>query len=1227
MKKLFLCRFIQHLNGQWERYIPFRMVLLVGLFLAITSSAIANSQQQVTIRKAKVTMEELFSEIKSQTGLTVIYNNNRLDKSDEIELAGRTFEISDLFNMILDGKALTYELKDDYIIVKPDYTNKNGMQQAQQIKGIVLDDTGLPLPGVTVMIKGTQIGTATGMNGEFSLAIPEGSTTLVVSFIGMVTQEINIIGKTDINIKLLSESSDLDEVVVTGYQKVDRKLFTGAATRVKMDDIKLGGEADITKSLEGRVAGVSVQNVSSTFGTAPKIRVRGSSSIYGVQKPLWVVDGIVLEDAKEVSMDDLVSGDLNTLISSGVAGLNMDDVADVQILSDGSATAIYGARAMNGVVVITTKAGKKGALNVNYSTNLTVRPIPRYEDYNILNSVDQMSINRELYEKGWINVANTQGAINHGPYGKMFGLIADNQLNWVNNNDQINSFLRNYETTNTNWFKELFKTGIQQQHTVSISGGGEKATFYTSLGYLNDAGWTIADQVDRYTALMKGTFFISDKFKITTQADLSYRDQELSGISNSLKGSDQKDGVNRFTGRIERNFDNNPFLYAMTTSRNLRARDESGKLESFRRNYVDYNIIDELDKNSLGVKVQDMTFRALFDYTFNSQLSVNARLAARFFNAETTRNVHENSNEANAYRAGTRPNDSEIIMQNNTLLYQRPGDPTGIRYSRLPQGGIYEEFNDRMENYYLNTSINWNPKIGDNHMFTTLLGTEVRYIDRGNSWFTGNGHFYDMGNLSKPSKNYMEYLEMKGESYFGVENTFERFTASMLNAGYSYMGRYTLNGTFRYEGSNRMGKSRAARWMPSWNISAKWAMQEEGFLKEKDWLDQLNLRVGYSLTGSGASASNSSVLTRPYPTIRPFHPDASQLAIDISQLENEDLTYEKLYELNIGVDLAVFNNRLNLSANYYDRHSFDLIGRYETNGVGGEQTKWGNVADMDAYGYELSINGSIIRNAQFQWDMGVTYSYHKSEISTLLQTSWVGPATSIYGTPILDGPVRGIYSSQFAGLDNQGIPTFYNRDNEKVHYLNVQTDDYSDFAYSGNLEPDTQVGLSNTFKYKGFTLSTLISGQFGHVKRVMQDFDYQYTDGEALTEHLKNRWRVKGDENITNIPAILDADIFNRAESNEIRTAYRLYGMSDYWIADASFVRLKNVSLNYNLPKNWVKAVGINNASIGVQGTNLAILWLADADKLGGEDPEFVWSGGTTMPITKQYTFSLKVGF
>lgn len=611
---------------------------------------------------------------------------------------------------------------------------------------------------------------------------------MLVSYIGMKSQEIPIKAGV-IKIAMKSDAEVLDEVVVTGYQKIDRKLFTGAASRVKMDDIKLGGESDISKFLEGQVAGVSIQTPSSTFGTAPKIRVRGASSIYGNQKPLWVVDGVVLEDAVEVSIDQLNSGDLSTLVSSGVAGLNSDDIESMQILKDVSATALYGARAMNGVIVVTTKKGRSGKINVNYSTNIAIRPRPTYDDYNILNSRDQMSINRELYEKGWTNVAKTQFASAHGPYGKMFDLIAKGELNWVDNTDQLNDFLRKYEIANTDWFDALFQTGVQQQHTVSFSGGGEKSTIYASIGYLHDNGWTISDKVNRYTALLKGTFNITKRFSITTQANLSYRDQKLSGVSDSKNDAD---GVNRWTGRIERNFDNNPFLYALTTSRGIRAYDESGNLEYFRRNYADYNIIDELSKNITGVTVRDMSFLADLKYDILPNLTVSGKISARYFQSETSRTIHESSNEANSYRAGTMPGDSEVVRDANDLLYEKPGSTTGIKYSILPEGGIYSVINDIMSNYYMTANINWNPRIGDDHMFTSLFGTEVRYVDRERNFSDGYGHFFDGGNVSKPSPNYIEYLSMNGKSYFGKEATHDRFAAFFLNYGYSYQGKYTF---------------------------------------------------------------------------------------------------------------------------------------------------------------------------------------------------------------------------------------------------------------------------------------------------------------------------------------------------------------------------------------------------------------------------------------------------
>ncbi|WP_461640491.1 SusC/RagA family TonB-linked outer membrane protein [Labilibaculum euxinus] len=1221
---------------------PFLAKRLLLLFLVVnvfSFQTLANLQGEILeLEMTGGSLIEVFAKVKEKTNYTFLYNVDDIKEVNNVTISASPKSVQTILTDCLKDTGLTYEIRDEVIIIKPaakpvtPAKEEKPVVEEKKVGGVVTDNTGVGLPGVSVFIKGTSIGTTTNIDGKYNIQLPDASEAILVfSFIGMDTQEITVTNQKVIDVVLVAGSEQIDEVVVTGYQKIDRKLFIGAATKVKMEEVKLVSESDISKSLEGQVAGVSVQNVSSTFGTAPKIRVRGASSIYGNQKPLWVIDGIVLEDAVEVSMDDLNSGDLSTIISSGVAGLNMDDIESFQILKDVSATALYGARAMNGVIVITTKKGRKGKLDINYSMGLTLKPRPSYDDYNIMNSKDQMSVNRELYEKGWTNIAKTQFASKHGAYGKMFDLISKNDIDWATNNDEINTFLRKYETANTNWFDELFQTGVQQQHTVSISGGGEKATFYTSVGYLDDSGWTIADNVKRYTTLLKGTYHVTDKFTVVASSNMSFRDQNLSGVTNSKDDDGMK--VDRFTGRIQRDFDNNPFMYAMTTSRNIRAYDDDGNLEYFRRNYADYNVIDELSKNKTGVKVQDMSFSTDFNYELRKNLIFSSRLSARYYHAETMRKIHEDSNEANAYRAGMRPEDSEVLRDANPLLYERPGTTTGIKYSILPEGGIYEVRNNNMENYYFNGSVNWNPTIGEDHLFTFLGGAEVRDIKRDYNWNKGYGHFFDMGNVSKPSPNYIEYLAMgngtepEDNTYFGKQESCDRFVAYYLNYGYSYKGKYTLNGTVRYDGSNRLGKSNTARWTPTWNIGGKWRVKEENFLSSTNWLNQLDLKSSYGLNGSLGSATNATLLAYSAATKRPFQPNASELQIYIKNLGNNDLSWEKQYEFNIGTEFSMFNNRISGEFNYYNRKGFDLIGQYIGNGVGGERKKWGNVADKDAYGYEVSLNFIPVKFKDFKWNFNVNYSYNKSKITDLLSTSWMGEASSVFGVPVLGDAVRGIYSSRFAGLDNKGIPTFYDRNDEKVHYLNVQTDDYSDFVYSGSLEPTTNLGISNRFTYKGVSLSVLVTGQFGHKKRVMQEFSYKYTDAQALTSHLKNRWRVSGDENKTNIPAILDADFLNKSEASDIKTAYQLFGMSDYWIADASFLRVKNISLSYKLPNGLVNKFGLERANISMQATNVGLLWLADKKKLNGEDPEFVWSGGTTMPISKQFTFTLNVGF
>ena len=288
-----------------------------------------------------------------------------------------------------------------------------------KITGTVLSqEDGEPVIGATVMVQGDKKGTVTDINGKFTINVPSGKK-LSISYVGMKTTTVS--PKADMVVKLASDGL-LEDVVVTGMVKTDKRLFTGATAKIDATSAKIDGMADISRSLEGRAAGVSVQNVSGTFGS---IRVRGATSIFGSSKPLWVVDGVIMEDVTEVSADELSSGDAETLISSAIAGLNSDDIESFQILKDGSATSIYGARAMAGVIVITTKKGKTGSAFVNYTGEYTMRLKPSYNDFNIMNSQDQMSVYQELEQKGYLNYAEIAKKSESGIYGRMYQLISD----------------------------------------------------------------------------------------------------------------------------------------------------------------------------------------------------------------------------------------------------------------------------------------------------------------------------------------------------------------------------------------------------------------------------------------------------------------------------------------------------------------------------------------------------------------------------------------------------------------------------------------------------------------------------------------------------------------------------------------------------------------------------------------------------------------------------------
>ncbi len=1102
------------------------------------------------------------------------------------------------------------------------------------ISGTVFSaDDNEPLMGVSILVEGTKNRTITDFNGKFTLPDVKQNAVLVVSMIGMRTEKVK--AKNGMRIVLSSEDVQMTEVVVTGQQQIDKRLFTGAATKVDADKIKLSGAADVSRSLEGRVAGVQVTNVSGTFGASPKIRVRGATSIYGNSKPLWVVDGVIYEDNVDVDADDLASGDAKTLISSAVAGLNSDDIESFTVLKDGSATSIYGARAMGGVIVVTTKRGAKGRASVNYTGEFTTRLKPSYRDYNIMNSQEMMGVYREMYDKGWLQLENMVNAENMGVYGYMFRQLRSydsttGQFGLQNTDAARNAYLQAAEFRNTDWFDLLFTNKVQQNHSVSISGGTDRMQNYFSMSVLSDPGQFVnRSSVSRYTFNGNTSYdILKDKkgaelLTVKLAAQGSFRKQEAPGSLNR--------STDVVTGEVKRDFDINPFSYAMNTSRCLDPN------INYTRFYTGFNIFDELENNYNDIQVTEVMFRGELEYRPIKSVRLSGLISSRLSHTKRQHNVMDNANQANAYRAGVdAQDDNSTIRDNNSLLYTDPDNDLALPESILPLGGIKYQYDDNMRSNNFRFMANYNNVFKDKHTLNGLVGTEYSSVRRTATTWTGWGYQFDNGGITYTPYLWLKQMNEEKTEYFGESYTLTNTLAYYGQFNYNFDQRYTLNGTLRYEGTNRLGKSRQSRWLPTWNVSAAWDVSNEKFMaKTQKWLSQLKLRASYSLTADTGPGwvTNATSIYRTENIWRPTT-SASESAIYLYQVANSELTYEKKHEWNFGVDLSFLRDRIAVTFDIYGRNNYDLIGITYTQGAGGELSKYANVADMKSKGIEVGLSTINIDKAGFRWTSDLIFSKATNEITSLAVggTRAVDLVTGL-GYAIEGYPVRSIFSYRFAGLNEEGLPMVYNEVGEKtIGDVNLQeTENLKDFLiYEGPSDPTYYGSFNNTLNYKSKNWGTLSLDVFityagGNVVRLDPVFSAAYSDLSALPRDFKNRWMVPGDEKVTSIPAIASLNQVYRYGSTNLSTAYNVYNYSTERIAKGDFIRLKEIALTYMLPDKWLKKTFINNASLKVAATNICLLY-ADK-KLNGQDPEFINSGGVATPISKQFTATLRLGF
>ena len=1084
------------------------------------------------------------------------------------------------------------------------------------VTGVVTDSsTGEPIPFASIQVKGTRTGGSTDADGRYSMQVASNGS-LVFSSIGYKPAEMQVKGQSIINAALQPDAEALEGVVVTGMQQMDRRLFTGSTAKVDAASAKLDGMADVSRSLEGRVAGVSVQNVSGTFGTAPKIRVRGATSIYGSSKPLWVVDGVIMEDVVDVSADQLSSGDATTLISSAIAGLNSDDIESFDILKDGSATSIYGARAMAGVIVVTTKKGRAGSFRLNYTGEFTTRLKPSYSTFNIMNSQDQMGIYQELQQKGYLNYASLANASDSGIYGKMYQLLSEydktsGQFGLANTAQARANYLKAAEYRNTDWFDVLFSNAMQHNHSLSASGGSDNATYYASLSVMQDPGWTKQSKVQRYTGNVNTTFKFMNIMTLNLISNASFRKQRAPGTLGQT--------TDVVSGEVKRDFDINPYSFALNTSRALDPN------EFYTRNYAKFNILHELDNNYIDVSVTDIRVQGELKAKPIKQLELSALGAVKYTGSAQEHYILDNSNQALAYREMS----TSTIRANNPYLYTDPDDPYSLPISVLPAGGIYERTDNSLFGWDFRATANYSQTFADKHIVNVFGGTEINSIERHGTWFRAWGIQYGMGET--PNYDYRVFKKGNEENsdYYSMTNTRVRSAAFFANATYSYMGRYTINGTIRYEGTNKLGKSRQARWLPTWNVSGAWNIHEEDWMKPVNYaISHLSLKASYSLTADRgpSSVTNSAVVISSANPWRPFT-SVKESMLYIADLANTDLTYEKKKELNLGLEAGFVDNRINIGLDWYTRNNYDLIGVINTQGMGGQVEKLGNIASMKSDGVELSLTTTNILKKNFKWTTNLIYSHSHNVVTNLKTTMRAIDLITGNGFAQEGYPVRSIFSIPFESLNSEGLPTFINQDgNKTVSDIYFQYSDAEGLSkwlqYSGNADPTDVGSFGNIFEFYGFRLNVFMTYSFGNVIRLDPVFSNKYNDLDSMPKEFRNRWTTPGDEKYTNIPVIA-SQWQNKADS-DLKYAYSAYNYSTERIAKGDFIRMKEISLSYDFPKKWIERIKLNSLSLKVQATNLFLIY-ADS-KLNGQDPEFFNTGGVAVPVPKQFTLTLKIG-
>ena len=1073
--------------------------------------------------------------------------------------------------------------------------------------GRVVDSDGLGVIGAGVVCSGRpDRGTVCDEDGSFRLEVPKGISKVEISALGMqsVVYDLENSAVKDALIVLEYESTMLDQVVVTGYAQTTVKRITGSVGILNSDSFKDKPLASVSSLMQGEVAGVQVQAVSGQPGTQSRIRIRGTNNLSGSSNPLWVVDGVPLQnESPNLSSEEMAAGAFDNIFISGIGGINPNDIESITILKDAAAAAIYGSRAANGVIVVTTKRGSEGRLKLSYSNNFTWSFRPQ-RNLELMDSGEKIAWEQELWDEFAADRYAAAQSDNTVIY-PVVGIVGQVRAGcgqfagW--DKARQDAYLQELASSTTDWYGELFRNAFSHNHHLSLSGGSDKAAYYISLGYNDDNGMLINNRYQRYNVNSSLTLTPARWIKLDIGNDFSRQ---------SSKSPDS------YVDAFKYAYFANPYEKVRNEDGSWAADNTYFSLGYYNGRGVEevmpldgFNILKELELNSTTTVNISNTLRAQADIRILEVLKFVGLLSWSYSDNSTDKIVDASTYTAFRDRLG-------YDDKSQTKLYGSITQNRGKRSSYVARGHFA-----------------WNQSFG-RHTLNVIAGAELRGSDSNTVYskrynynpITGTS---SMPSISGPTDEWVKEVERLSGEYF----TRSRYASFYASADYFLGKTIVLNASVRTDGSSNFGSER--QFNPTWSAGAAWHLGEEKWMQRQRVLSHATLRAAYGFTGDvNTSAPHYLVMQYALQEYR-YVNGKSYMMGSIPTAPNPDLGWEKTRDAKLGIDLGFLKDRLCLQAETYYRLSTDVVTSSRVASTSGYTHVYYNSADLMNSGVEFTLNGKIVRSRDWNVGASLNFAYNYNKVLSYKPASSTITAKDRY----VEGyPVGAIISGRYEGIDPvSGLYNFRLRPDAEVLTPSDLNDPDNYRWYLGTTIAPFTGGFNINASWKLLRLS--VSGVYSFGNKVYEMIDSpasylnarhdgvstesvqsQYSD--LYSNHLNvrrdrtSRW-TESNSSGTLYPRIYDCygTRYNFAQTNPMDWNI----VNAIYLKDVSYLRIKSIVLSCELPQAWLEKIRMEKICFNLSLNNMITISSYD-----GMDPEVP---GATYPTTRSVSLGVSLGF